>query len=68
MKGKKAYLIYGRSVGFLNFRGEPMPEFHSLPKHIQTAWANVENELSREERYDRFKFPSPLPGRDDDCC
>lgn len=33
-----AYRAYAASTGNKNYRGEPMPEFESLPQAIQTAW------------------------------
>jgi hypothetical protein len=33
-----AYKAYGEEVGGVNFRGEPMPEFHELPEKIKSGW------------------------------
>jgi hypothetical protein len=33
-----AYAAYGQSVGWKNFAGNPMPEWHELPERIQEAW------------------------------
>lgn len=32
------YEAYGKSVGFKNFQGNPMPEWEALPRAIQDAW------------------------------
>lgn len=43
-RGRIAYTAYGRSVGWQNFLGQPMPQFDQLPAHIREAWivsANV---------------------------
>lgn len=36
---ESAYAAYGDIVDWKNFRGEPMPDFDSLPEIIQQAWA-----------------------------
>jgi hypothetical protein len=33
-----AYAAYGASVGWKNFAGNAMPEWHELPPRIQEAW------------------------------
>ncbi len=33
-----AYRAYAASTGNKNFRGDPMPAFADLPRHIQVAW------------------------------
>jgi hypothetical protein len=35
---KKQYRAYGEVTHFLNFKGEPMPEFEDLPAKIKEAW------------------------------
>ena len=36
-----AYDVYGRSVDYKNFRGDPMPAFADLPDPIRAAWSSV---------------------------
>jgi hypothetical protein len=36
-----AYQAYGVVVDFLNFRGDPMPEWGDLPVKIKAAWVNA---------------------------
>lgn len=33
-----AYTAYGRTTGFKNFRGDPMPRWDDLGEKIQEAW------------------------------
>jgi hypothetical protein len=33
-----AYERYAEATGGLNFRGEPMPQFHQLPDKQRDAW------------------------------
>ena len=33
-----AYDAYGQAVGWLNYRGDPMPKWENLPPAIQAAW------------------------------
>lgn len=43
---KNAYAAYGGVTDNKNFRGDPMPEWDSLPEKIQQAWiAAVESVL-----------------------
>ena len=35
---KIAYEAYGKSVGFKNYQGNPMPLWAELPEPIQNAW------------------------------
>jgi hypothetical protein len=35
---KHAYDAYGGAVGWLNYRGDPMPKWEDLPVAIRTAW------------------------------
>jgi hypothetical protein len=47
-----AYRAYGESTDFLNFRGEPMPDWGNLGDRIQTAWilaAQAVAEHTRQE-------------------
>jgi len=39
--GQHAYHVYGDSVGWTNFRGDPMPAFGDLPESIRQAWDDV---------------------------
>lgn len=36
-----AYEAYGEAVGWKNFRGDAMPEWHELPEVIQDAWSEA---------------------------
>lgn len=40
---KRAYARYGAVTDFLNFRGEPMPDWDALPALIQLAWVASAN-------------------------
>ncbi|MGA9772274.1 MAG: hypothetical protein WBV94_24795 [Blastocatellia bacterium] len=42
-----AYRAYAASTGNKNFRGEPMPEFESLPRPIQIAWEAAIRQVER---------------------
>ncbi len=53
-----AYDEYGRSVGFVNFRGDPMPRFADLPKPIRNAWRNVAGEMGQTPSYRNFTAES----------
>ena len=35
---EEAYRCYGQATGNKNFRGEPMPDYASLPDNIRSAW------------------------------
>jgi len=37
-RAKAAYAAYGEVVGWKNFQGNPMPQFHELPEAIRQAW------------------------------
>ena len=37
-RAKAAYRAYGATTNFLNFQGNPMPEWDALPEKIRTAW------------------------------
>lgn len=37
-RAKVAYRAYGATTNFLNFQGNPMPEWDALPEKIRTAW------------------------------
>ena len=37
-QGREAYLRYGSVVGYLNFKGDPMPAWADLGEKIQHAW------------------------------
>lgn len=41
MTGQDLYGVYGQSVEFKNFQGNPMPEWVDLPAAIQNAWDAV---------------------------
>lgn len=38
LAARAAYQMYGKSVDFKNFQGNPMPEWNDLPEAIKTAW------------------------------
>lgn len=38
LMAKLAYVAYGRTTGFKNFQGNPMPAFNDLGDTIQAAW------------------------------
>jgi hypothetical protein len=42
---QKAYAAYGRSTGFKNYQGNPMPEWEALPVAVQTAWKKAAEEV-----------------------
>lgn len=37
-RARLLYSAYGHGVGFVNFRGEPMPAFDDLTPRRQQAW------------------------------
>jgi len=37
-RAKAAYRAYGATTNFLNFQGNPMPEWDALPEKIRAAW------------------------------
>jgi hypothetical protein len=39
--GEELYNVYGESVGFKNFQGNPMPKWEDLPLPIKIAWQAV---------------------------
>lgn len=39
--GRSQYEVYGASVGWKNFQGNPMPTWEALPDTIRSAWAAV---------------------------
>lgn len=40
-----AYRAYGRTTGFKNYQGLPMPKYAELPPNIKTAWLNAAAEV-----------------------
>lgn len=40
-RGHIAYTAYGRSTGFRNFQGNPMPNWDDLTPQIRDAWINA---------------------------
>ena len=40
-RARIAYAAYGRTTGFKNFQGNPMPVFDDLPENIREAWTNA---------------------------
>jgi hypothetical protein len=38
---RQAYSAYGKTTGFKNFQGNPMPTFDALPAKIQDAWRSA---------------------------
>lgn len=42
-----AYRAYAASTGNKNFRGEPMPQWESLPRQIQIAWEAAARQVER---------------------
>lgn len=38
---KIAYDMYGKTVDYKNFQGNPMPKFDDLPQQIRKAWTNA---------------------------
>lgn len=42
---ERAYTAYGASAGWQNFRGEPMPEWQSLPEQTRKHWEAAVGEV-----------------------
>lgn len=38
MTGERLYWVYGETVGFKNYQGNPMPAWVDLPDPIKLAW------------------------------
>lgn len=38
LAARAAYQMYGKSVDFKNYQGNPMPSWEELPDAIKTAW------------------------------
>lgn len=54
-RAKAAYAAYGEAVGWKNFRGDPMPQFHQLPEAIQKAWDSACEGALRHWMENEFK-------------
>ena len=50
---RAAYRAYGKTTGFKNYQGLPMPEFDKLPPNIQTAWYNSASEIRHQLETDK---------------
>lgn len=43
---RSGYVAYAETTGGKNFRGEPMPEFDSLPEKQRDAWMNAASAIA----------------------
>ena len=46
--GEYAYSVYGDNVGWVNFKGDPMPEYSELPEKIRNAWEAVGRRIAHD--------------------